>query len=790
MGFQVNTGFSRVLTTLREHGGAPDLKLLGQCVVDAMVEQPGVQVVTFAVNPAVSVMIDPNWKSRSMQVLSGGESLGRAQWESYSTPWPEHLPEDDFDWGTQPPPNETPWPQNKTNPTSAHAAGDWARLLVTAGSRGAILVSVGYTDSLNSDPTRGQEVAQMQQVLQLIVDQWVGFASRDLELNQLSSQKKALSRLNRLQGRFVGMASHEFKTPLTSITAYADALLGQFDEEHMPLATEFLGVIRNEAGRLLRMVNRILDFSRMEYGARLLGATAHDLVPLVNETILTLRPAITTKKLTCVMEDVDNIPRAMVDADLIRQVMVNLVGNAVKFTPKTGRIGVSLHETESSVEVRISDTGPGIPQRDMHRIFREFYRSRETASREEGTGLGLTIVRHIINLHGGSVEAHQRLGGGSVFTFRVPKEVHVLGPLPDRYIQRVNEDDTMRLLTISLQLMAEMVEAKKLVFMLSNNDGELNPAVGFGWLESSKILWTKEQLGSWKEIHGVQLMEEKPDLDWSWYPEGKPKPEDTILVSLNHNNQLMGCLVVQRSNQDNGFARYFGEQLLVLSRVIAAALYQLVDDEKRTQEMSGLAQVTKTIEALRTLLQIRRNGVPTASPEALHLTRALAREMSLDPSEVQDLQYAAALHDAGMARVEDEILLGESELSFDERDEVDRHVDQGVDLMSPLLNSDGVIETIRHHHERFDGSGFPDGKQGSDIPQGARLLAVIDTWFSLTQGRSYRVGLSADEALQEILGNVGTQFDPRVVTAFEIVLQREGCLQNIPLQHGPLGFGI
>ncbi len=790
MDFQIEAAFSRVLVEFRQRGGVPDLKSLGQSVVDAMADRPGVQTVTFAVNPAINVMLDPSWNHRLMQVLVGGKTVGNPQWQTHAAGWPQQLPTENLDWGTQPPPAGTPWPGPNICNTSGKIPGDWVRFLIRVREGAAILVTLGFDGSLTSHPGWGQEAVQMQQILQLIIDHWVELVARDLELNQLTKQKQALSRLNRLQGRFVAMASHEFKTPLTSITAYADALLGQFDQEHMPLATEFLSVIRTEAGRLLRMVNRILDFSRMEYGARLLGGTPHHLGHLVEETILALHPTIAAKKLACNLEDGGQVPRAMVDADLIRQVLVNLVGNAVKFTPEGGRIVVSLVETESSVEVCIADTGPGIPQRDIHRIFREFYRSRETASREEGTGLGLTIVRHIINLHGGSVEARQRLGGGSVFTFRVPKEVHNLGPLPSRFTARVDQDDARRLLATTLQLVAEMAGAKKLVLLLQGTDEQMCPVAGFGWPETPVVSMTGQELLSWQKIQGVHLAVDIPHLDWTWYPGGKPDPQATILVSLTRGNQSIGCLVLQHPMRGREFGIHVQEQLSVLGRVIATAMWELVREENSSQELSGTAQVTKTIEAMRTLLQIRRNGVPTAAADALHLLGAVAREMKLSENQIQDLQYAAALHDAGMARVEDEILLGESELSFDERDEVDRHVEQGVDLMGPLLPGPEVADMIRHHHERFDGSGFPKGQQGSEIPLGARLLAVIDAWFSLTQGRSYRAGLPVDKALQEILDNSGTQFDPKVVKAFETILQREGCPLNIPLQHGPAGFGI
>jgi HD-GYP domain-containing protein (c-di-GMP phosphodiesterase class II) len=115
-------------------------------------------------------------------------------------------------------------------------------------------------------------------------------------------------------------------------------------------------------------------------------------------------------------------------------------------------------------------------------------------------------------------------------------------------------------------------------------------------------------------------------------------------------------------------------------------------------------------------------------------------------------------------------------LSVDERDEVDRHVEQGVDLMAPLLTDAATADIIRHHHEKFDGTGYPDGLAGARIPHGSRLLAVIDAWFSLTRARPFRARLAAADALAEITSHTGTQFDPSVVDAFASVLAETGIL--------------
>lgn len=793
MDFQVDSGISRLLGELGENPGKPDLKALAHSVVAAFSACPYIEAISFAANPEVTPLLDPSWNRHHLQLLVGGRACGSTRWIAQPADWPT-LPEGGkLDWGTGKPPVESSLVAFTEPKSSAKARGDWARFEVLAGNQSIFVVTIVFSGCLTSNPQWGQEVLQVQQGLQIGCELWVTVTALDGQLRQLTTENQALTRLNRLQGRFVGMASHEFKTPLTSITAYADALLGQVDDQKLPHATEFLGVIRSEAGRLLRMVNRILDFSRMEYGARLLGGTPHDLGPLVEETIRTLRPAIATKQLTCTLECGRNIPRANVDPDLIRQVLVNLIGNAVKFTPEGGGITVTLAEAESSVEVRIADTGPGIPEHDIHRIFREFYRSGETASHQEGTGLGLTIVRHIINLHGGHVEAGQRYGGGSVFTFRVPKEVHELGPLPSGCTSRVDEADARRLLGMVLQVMAEMAGAKSIVMLLRGADDVLVPVAGLGVKTVTNPAATVDEPAACHtllESSKAHLAKEFPQLDWSWHSAPAPDPEATMLAPLWADGRAMGCLVLEHPATGKNFGPAELEQVEILGMVAANSLRVLQGTGGESAEMSRSAQVAKSIEALRTLLQIRRVGVPTAAVEAINLLGALAREMKLPVSEIRDIQYAAALHDAGMARVEDEILLGETELSFDERDEVDRHVEQGVDLMSPLLPNSRVAQVIRHHHERVDGSGYPGGLQGDEIPLGARLLAVIDAWFSLTRGRSFRHGLPAAEALQEILDNAGSQFDSQVVSAFERVLTGEESPLDIPIQPGPSGIGI
>ncbi len=739
---------SGLLSGLRGLERQPDLMALAHLVVDVCRRETSVRAVTMTINPDIAGLLDPGWTGRRVRRLTGLRD-GEPQWDHGAESWLEPADSSVFLWGGG------AIPEGGTFCAHREAPG-WIRLHTRAAGRTALVLTLEWEDDPRDHPARGREYQHLSRVLQLVCDLWRSMAGLETELDRSESEKRALSRLNRLQSRLVGMAAHEIKTPLTSISAYADALGGLLDPEAgHPNAPEFVDVIRMESGRLLRMVNRILDFSRLDSGLRLLGGEATDMQGLVDDTLVTLRPLMAVKRIRFSLESRGAVPRAMVDADLIRQVLVNLIGNAVKFTPEGGSVTVTVAEAASTVEVRIADTGPGIPTQDIHRIFREFYRSRESAARQEGTGLGLTIVRHIINLHDGTVEARQRMGGGSVFTFRVPKEIHALGPLPAADTLKVDEAEARHVVAGILQLVAEMTDSRQVGLWLGDA-GKTRPVAALGG----------DTPGAWDSA--------APDvMESSWRTDAHG--EGRLLVAGPRGRESYGA-------EDR-------EQLEILSRLAVTALANLARPTTGSGEISGSAEVRKTVEALRALRQIRRGGIPTAAAEAQHLLDQLAHAMGLPEDEIRDLQLAAALHDAGMARVEDEILLGRSELSYDERDEVDRHVEQGVDLMRPLIPSERCAEIIRQHHERVDGSGYPDGLRGDQIVIGARLMAVIDAWFSLTRGRPFRPGLSRTEALQEIQENAGSQFDEDVVRAFTMIL-KSGCAETAAaLPPGPVGSG-
>jgi two-component system phosphate regulon sensor histidine kinase PhoR len=218
---------------------------------------------------------------------------------------------------------------------------------------------------------------------------------------------------------FVANVSHELRTPLASLRALVETLEdGALDDP--PAAREFLGRMHVEVDGLTQMVEELLELARIESGRVHLRFQRADVGRVVAEAAERLRPQAERQSLTLAVRTPPDALAAMIDADRVHQVVINLVHNAIKFTPPGGSIGVSVERRGDQVAVVVSDTGVGVDAADLPRLFERFYkvdRSRSTA----GTGLGLAIVKHLVQAHAGRVWADSPgEGQGTTFTVELP----------------------------------------------------------------------------------------------------------------------------------------------------------------------------------------------------------------------------------------------------------------------------------------------------------------------------------------------------------------------------------
>jgi two-component system phosphate regulon sensor histidine kinase PhoR len=217
---------------------------------------------------------------------------------------------------------------------------------------------------------------------------------------------------------FVANVSHELRTPLASVKASVETLEGGALDD-AKASREFLERIRRNADRMSRLVGDLLDLSRLESGEDSLNLESIDIYRPINEAAELHKRQAEEKGVELMVLRGESIPPALADESRIQQVIINLVENAVKFTPRGGRVLVVARSANGAVEVTIQDTGIGIASEHLPHAFERFYKVDRSRS-DTGTGLGLAIAKHIVQAHGGRIWAESNLGEGSTFGFTLP----------------------------------------------------------------------------------------------------------------------------------------------------------------------------------------------------------------------------------------------------------------------------------------------------------------------------------------------------------------------------------
>jgi signal transduction histidine kinase len=240
----------------------------------------------------------------------------------------------------------------------------------------------------------------------------------EIRKEELESINARLKELDRMKSDFVANVVHELRTPLAIIKGNLENIDKGFAGEVQPKQKEMLGDVFRVVNRLSRLVNDLLDISKIESGKMELNKESLDIIALAEEIVKTFETLAGSKKISLVKEFPDKAVTVNADRDKLTQVFINLMANAVKFTDK-GSVTVKIVDMQGEVEVEIQDTGPGIPRNQADKVFDKFV--RVAAEKKEGTGLGLPIAKDIIVLHKGRIRVESEIGKGSKFIFILPK---------------------------------------------------------------------------------------------------------------------------------------------------------------------------------------------------------------------------------------------------------------------------------------------------------------------------------------------------------------------------------
>ncbi len=243
-------------------------------------------------------------------------------------------------------------------------------------------------------------------------------AEANRELNEANAKLRELAELKE---EFLALTTHDLRSPLTVISGVISFFTSGRLGELSPEQKNMVSMMERNTQNLIELVNDLLDASKLESGTLKPDFDSVDLRNLTDELREAMGPLARDKEIALEERLPEDLPQISADRNKLRRVLVNLVSNAIKFTPRGGRVEVRAEAQDGLVRVSVSDTGVGIPPEDLERLFDKYEQARSRATRsEKGTGLGLYITRQIVELHGGQINVQSEVGRGSTFSFTVP----------------------------------------------------------------------------------------------------------------------------------------------------------------------------------------------------------------------------------------------------------------------------------------------------------------------------------------------------------------------------------
>jgi response regulator RpfG family c-di-GMP phosphodiesterase/signal transduction histidine kinase len=676
----------------------------------------------------------------------------------------------------------------------------------------------GLSLSAREMQQRFEEILHLNQTLEGKVHE------RTQELSLASARLQAALEkqleLDKLKTQFFQNISHELRTPLTLILAPLDSLTqeGGLDRE----TTGQLDVMRRSAVRLLSMINSLLDLSRLEAGKTRLSLDDVDPAIACRQLAESARELASRRKITLRYSGPEKLGPVPLDQDKFDKVVLNLISNALKFTsPDGGRealVEVSAAIFEGRLRVSVRDTGIGIPEGELQNIFQRFHQVDGSDERKfGGTGIGLSLVKELVEFHLGQVQVESKQGVGSTFTlfFPLSRAAYPEDRLERRHVReevavdRRNVDDARRLSQV-IANPAELVLAD--LRPLTESPAAPSPLSIVGGRERERLLLADDNedmltylatiLRRDYDVITASDGEQAYDLALQHLPQiivsdvMMPKKNGYALVrDLKKNPTTRSIPIILVTAKADSYGKVAGIEsgaddyltkpfnFLEMRARIKQLLKTRALERSLAERNEYLSKLNfdlvlskkevflEIIEAMAFALEAKDAYTHGHSRRVSLLSTELGRHLQLTELEIERVRIAAVLHDIGKLGIPEHILTKEDHLTPAEYELVQRHPEIGYRILESVTGLKEVNTCILMHHEKFDGSGYPLRKQGKEIPLESRIIAVADTYDAMTSTRPYRKGLSHARAIQELRDYSGTQFDPLVVRAFLTVYE-------------------
>lgn len=627
---------------------------------------------------------------------------------------------------------------------------------------------------------------------------------------QLKESNEKLKSLDELKTQFFANVNHELRTPLTLMLAPLKSLLEGRMGKLSPSLQDTLATMQRNGYKLLKLINNLLDLNKLEEGRMRLKVRPVNLVEFVPPLLASVKPLADQKQLRLYFQHPPHPVDLTIDPDQFEKVVFNLLSNALKFTPKGGKVTVYIEDRDHTVTLTVEDTGIGIPANMLEDIFNRFSQVDGSKSRaQEGTGIGLALAREIVNVHKGAIRAESELGKGSRFIVEMRKgEEHFDEEVLDRRsedlpigLRRRTTDteeprvqdivtDYRRLQLVDLEKVdiagGRVDEAKvhdALILCIDDNPEVLKLMKMLLADEFDLELVTSAEQGlAYLRAKGPDLVlcdVMMPGMDGHAFSrlvknDEAIKHTPIILVTARTGAEMLDEGI--KAGADDYITKPFDStelkarirSQLRLRQMEAELALVNTNLRRRTSDLVDQQRslFLSTVKSLASAIDAKDEYTRHHSTRVTEFSMKIAAKMGFSEKELGDLELAALLHDVGKIAVPESILNKPGKLTKEEFELIKEHPVRGEAILSPVVELKEIARVVRAHHERYDGTGYPDRLKGREIPLGARIMAIADTYDSITSERPYRKPASHRYAVREIIGCSGTQFDPEVVENF------------------------
>ena len=577
--------------------------------------------------------------------------------------------------------------------------------------------------------------------------------SKALELDE---RNKCLIDTDILKTEFIARMSHELRTPLNSIKGAVYYLKEKKAAEAEQ--AEFIDIVSDETNKVINLLDGLLNFSRLEKEEVTLKKRILNLKDILEETISAgiVKDLLADKKISVKLIFPDSLSDIVGEKIRLLQLFMHIISGAIKYAKAGDSIEINACDTEKCVQAGVLIRGRTIPDSELPLFFDE--RSLWYGNDTDKNKMKFYLAKKTIETHKGAISV-----------FNTPEGITMLLAFPknreDYRAAEINE-----LMNLFLSFTAEAMSLNRCSLMLSDElTGELTIRSAVGIDEE---IIKKTSLRTGDKIAGRISAENKPVL----IEDIEKEPGIRKKNAPQYNTKSFLCLPVVINGKTVGVLNFnnkasgenFNKKDLYLASVITERISHMIGrvlkDDLKDEEYK---LTVKGMEALSNAERVykKKNGKLT------DMVIEIMQNMGQSEDEIKLALYASRLYDLGLTQIDESILSKTGGLSDIDKKIIRTHPFPGVRLIDPVEPHETVKKIILHHHERYDGSGYPDGLKGNEIPFISRVLSVVDTYTAMTADRPYRKAVSAREAIEEIRAGSGTLFDPGIVDVFPRVVE-------------------